>query len=67
MASTHFKDLPVAKPNYSFEKRQRELAKKRKKEEKAQKKAHPGQPDDGQPHDGDNAAADAPPPADPQP
>jgi hypothetical protein len=28
----------VAKPNYQFEKRQRELAKKRKKEEKAQRK-----------------------------
>jgi hypothetical protein len=31
----------VAKPNYSFEKRQRELAKKRKKEEKAQRKSSP--------------------------
>ncbi len=29
----------MAKPNYSFEKRQRELEKKRKKEEKAQRKA----------------------------
>lgn len=29
----------MAKPNYSFEKRQRELAKKRKKEDKASKKA----------------------------
>jgi hypothetical protein len=29
----------MAKPNYSFEKRQKELAKKRKKEEKRQKKA----------------------------
>lgn len=29
----------MAKPNYQFEKRQRELAKKRKKEEKAQRKA----------------------------
>jgi hypothetical protein len=29
----------VAKPNYSFEKRQRELAKKKKKEEKAREKA----------------------------
>jgi hypothetical protein len=32
----------VAKPNYSFEKRQRELAKKKKKEEKAQKKGSGG-------------------------
>lgn len=29
----------MAKPNYSFEKRQRELAKKKKQEEKRQKKA----------------------------
>lgn len=29
----------MAKPNYQFEKRQRELAKKQKKEEKAQRKA----------------------------
>jgi hypothetical protein len=29
----------MAKPNYSFEKRQRELAKKKKKEEKEQRKA----------------------------
>ena len=35
----------MAKPNYGFEKRQRELEKKRKKEEKAMKKATaPGQP-----------------------
>lgn len=37
----------MAKPNYSFEKRQRELAKKKKKEEKArekaERKANPGQ------------------------
>ena len=32
---------PMAKPNYQFEKRQRELAKKRKKEEKVQRKAAP--------------------------
>ncbi len=30
----------MAKPNYQYEKRQRELAKKRKKEEKAQRKAN---------------------------
>lgn len=30
--------MSVAKPNYSFQKRQRELAKKHKKEEKAQHK-----------------------------
>jgi hypothetical protein len=31
---------PMATPNYSYEKRQRELAKKRKKEEKAYRKAN---------------------------
>lgn len=44
----------MAKPNYSFEKRQRELAKKQKKEEKAQRKA--GQT-------GDNPQAETPVPA----
>ncbi|MEJ8835543.1 hypothetical protein [Ramlibacter sp. AN1133] len=39
----------MAKPNYGFEKRQRELAKKRKKEEKALKKASPGDPVQGDP------------------
>jgi len=33
----------VATPNYAYEKRQRELAKKRKKEEKASRKTH-GEP-----------------------
>jgi hypothetical protein len=41
----------MAKPNYSFEKRQRELAKKKKKEEKlkekAGRKAGTGQEQDG--------------------
>lgn len=32
------KDQPLATPNYSYEKRQRELAKKRKKEEKLKRK-----------------------------
>jgi hypothetical protein len=36
----------VATPNYSYEKRQRELAKKRKQEEKRQKKTT-GRPEDG--------------------
>lgn len=31
--------MPLAKPNYAFQKRQRELAKKQKKEEKRQRKA----------------------------
>jgi hypothetical protein len=39
----------MAKPNYSFEKRQRELAKKKKKEEKLKEKAgrKAGSPQDG--------------------
>ncbi len=32
------KEMILAKPNYSFEKRQKELAKKKKKEEKRQQK-----------------------------
>jgi hypothetical protein len=43
----------VATPNYSYEKRQRELAKKRKKEEKAARKAQGGKPDS------DNQAAES--------
>lgn len=42
----------MATPNYSYEKRQKELAKKRKKEEKLKRKAE-GKPDDGS-DDGDN-------------
>jgi len=59
----------LAKPNYSFEKRQRELAKKNKKEEKeklkAQRKA--GQLPEGGPDDepADEAGGGAPQPADP--
>lgn len=52
----------MAKPNYSFEKRQRELAKKKKKEEKLKDKAgrktggETGQ-EDGQPPEPDASAA----------
>ncbi|GAB4559072.1 MAG: hypothetical protein IV105_21395 [Rhizobacter sp.] len=51
----------MAKPNYSFEKRQRELAKKKKKEEKLKDKAgrktggETGQ-EDGQPPEPDASA-----------
>ena len=44
----------MATPNYGYEKRQRELAKKRKNEEKKQKKQQgpgSGGPDDGAPAD----------------
>ncbi|TAL22940.1 MAG: hypothetical protein EPO01_08065 [Aquabacterium sp.] len=59
----------MATPNYSYEKRQRELAKKRKAEEKRQRKLNGpsqsapaeegGAPDEGQ------AGGEAPPPAAP--
>lgn len=56
----------MAKPNYSFEKRQRELAKKKKKEEKAKEKAGrkaggetaTQEPDEAEP--GEDAAATPP-------
>lgn len=43
----------MAKPNYSFAKRQRDLAKKQKKEEKLRRKTGAGevQPQDDQPQD----------------
>ncbi|MEY4749531.1 MAG: hypothetical protein RIQ60_1745 [Pseudomonadota bacterium] len=57
----------MAKPNYQFEKRQRELAKKQKKAEKEQRKAQghsgPSATDDHEPDqpgdDGTNTPADA--------
>ena len=45
----------LATPNYSYEKRQRELAKKRKAEEKKQKKVRPS---DGSADDAPDEAAD---------
>ena len=51
----------MAKPNYSFEKRQRELAKKKKKEEKekekAGRKATPGESDTAQGPSADESAS----------
>ena len=41
----------MATPNYGYEKRQKELAKKRKKEDKLKRKAE-GKPDDGSDEDG---------------
>lgn len=54
----------LATPNYAYEKRQRELAKKRKQEEKRQKKLT-NKPDDGSDNAG-TADHDAP-PAEPSP
>ena len=45
----------MVKPNYNFAKRQRELAKKAKKEEKQQRKASTGNTDEGE-----TAESDAP-------
>lgn len=50
----------MATPNYSYEKRQRELAKKRKKEEKAARKAQGGSSDTGSEQDQPPAEANAP-------
>ena len=58
----------LAAPNYSYEKRQRELAKKRKAEDKRQRKlsGKPDEPDEpGEPQDGEAGAQPAA-PADPQ-
>jgi hypothetical protein len=54
----------MAKPNYSFEKRQRELAKKKKKEEKLKDKAGRKVGADGEPEqDAGPTDGDATPPA----
>jgi len=60
----------LVKPNYSYEKRQKELAKERKKQEKLQRKANkpesnapgaPTQPDQSSGGERSEGAADAPP------
>jgi hypothetical protein len=54
----------LAKPNFQFEKRQRELAKKRKKEEKLQRKLEKNQPptaDNPDPSEGGSETAPAKP------
>jgi hypothetical protein len=48
----------MATPNYSYEKRQRELAKKRKTEEKRNRKTNPGR-DDGAPSSDPSAPMDS--------
>lgn len=58
----------MATPNYSYEKRQRELAKKRKKEEKALRKTQPKPGEGSAPGDNEAPNDDATagqPPADP--
>jgi hypothetical protein len=64
----------MAKPNYSFAKRQRDLAKKQKKEEKLRRKAGAGevqpqddQPQDDQPQDDQPQALQPSPPDDDKP
>ena len=50
----------MAKPNYSYEKRQKELAKQRKKQEKLQRKAHKpdGSPDTPEGQDAEAGSVD---------
>jgi len=58
--------MPLAKPNYAFQKRQRELAKKQKKEEKRLRKAEsPAHDEAGAVADESAAAAMPLPPAQP--
>jgi hypothetical protein len=45
LPNTLTKDMPLAKPNYQFEKRQKELAKKKKKEEKRLRKLAENNPE----------------------
>jgi hypothetical protein len=47
--------MPMAKPNYSFEKRQREIAKKKKQDEKLAKKQAAKDAANPQPQDQDGA------------
>jgi hypothetical protein len=56
------RDIVLAKPNYSFEKRQRDLEKKRKQEEKRLRKLAGKKPadDDAAAPDGEPTAADDP-------
>jgi len=51
------RDIVLAKPNYSFEKRQRDLEKKRKQEEKRLRKLAEKKPAEG---GGDDSTPDAP-------
>ena len=57
----------MATPNYGYEKRQKELAKKRKKEDKLKRKAEgkPDEPEDDNDADG-QPAVDGTPPVEPQ-
>jgi hypothetical protein len=58
------KEIPLAKPNYSFEKRQRELAKKKKQQAKLEQKRQQRQPD--KTADSDNSTPAEAPPVDSQ-
>jgi hypothetical protein len=51
----------LAKPNYSFEKRQRELAKKKKQEEKRQRKAAEKSEKTDGPNESEAPTAETPP------
>ena len=57
------RDNVLAKPNYSFEKRQRDLEKKRKQEEKRQRKLAEKKPADGDQPVSGGQAGDADPAA----
>jgi len=61
-APVPIRDIVLAKPNYSFEKRQRDLEKKRKQEEKRLRKTA-----EKKPADEEGASPDAPGPTDVDP
>ena len=58
--ATFKRKQPVATPNYGYEKRQKELAKKRKKEDKLKRKAEgkPDEPEDGEEGEGGEPTPD---------
>jgi hypothetical protein len=63
--AAQIKGAILATPNYGFEKRQKELAKKRKKEDKLKAKSERKSgvsPDDMEPSDGVQSAQELPPP-----
>lgn len=62
---TAHRRVQLATPNYSYEKRQRELAKKRKAEEKRQRKLQGKTGDGAAPDDTAPEGEAAPPPAEP--
>jgi hypothetical protein len=60
IAVVTLEEIPLAKPNYSFEKRQRELAKKKKQQAKLDQKRQQKQPEKTAGADGEPATETPP-------